>query len=346
MNTVYYKMCVFLSRRSHFGIRTLLLVLLFLKPSPALIDPCVNHTVLNQAWRSIDCTETECSRQLKCDNDLVTRWYRFESSGGWKLPETAVPDYHCSTERPGWLNGSHPTVGQEEVTRTVCFNWAGNRCYSNREIKIKNCSSFLVYELKSTPDCSTAYCTANDSAVSNPCVDHAVLNQPWRSMDCNERGCSGPKCDDKLRQGWYRFQSFGGWQIPETKVTEGHCSTKATGWLEGSHPTMEQGIVTRTVCFSWNGNPCNWVHEIKIKNCNSYFVYELKSLHKCAAYCTDPHTTRTPEPEEQTTREYTDTASAPPPEHSTSGAAGVEGSMSKHEVRIENRRCSMLGCRP
>ncbi|XP_078055451.1 uncharacterized protein LOC144480175 [Mustelus asterias] len=256
------------------------------EPSSALMDPCVNHTVLDQSWRSIDCSETECSGQLKCDDDLVYGWYRFESSGGWKIPDTVVATHHCSTNCSGWLDGLQPTMEQGEVNRTVCFNWGGNRCYWNREIKIKNCSSYLVYELKPTPGCEAAYCTVTDSAVVEPCVNHTVLEHHWRSMHCAETGCGGPKCDNKLNHGWYRFKSSGGWQIPETEVPERHCSTHAPGWLNGSHPTMEQGIVTRTVCLSWNGNACNLVHEIKIKRCNGYFVYELKSLHHCAAYCT------------------------------------------------------------
>ncbi|XP_067882222.1 uncharacterized protein [Heterodontus francisci] len=158
-----------------------------------------------------------------------------------------------------------------------------------------------------------------DSTLTDPCVNHTVLDQPWRSIDCTGTECSGQvKCDDNLAQGWYRFKSSGGWKIPETAVPDFHCSTHVTGWLQGSHPSVEQGEVTRTVCLYWRGNPCHKVHEIKIKNCSSYFVYDLKSSFYCAAYCTDPETAAAEEPEEQTTRESTRGSSSTPAVSGTS----------------------------
>ncbi|XP_078062376.1 uromodulin-like [Mustelus asterias] len=255
---------------------------------PALTDPCKDHTVLDDTWRSADCKEKEYSDKGMCDQQLDEGWYWFKSSGGWKIPETPVAPGHCSTHRSGWLQGSHPTLEQGEVNGTVCFNWDGNPCSWEREIKIKNCSSYFVYELKPTQGCEAAYCTDPNSALTEPCVDHTVLNQPWRSSDCTETECVGQRqCDKDLVYGWYRFNSSGGWKIPETPVAPGHCSTPRPGWLQGSHPTLEQGEVNRTVCFLKDEEMCEWKREIKIKNCSSYFVYELKPTQGCeAAYCT------------------------------------------------------------
>ncbi|XP_078062216.1 uncharacterized protein LOC144488067, partial [Mustelus asterias] len=288
-------------------------------PNSALTDPCVDHTVLNQPWRSSDCTGTECVGQWKCDKDLVYGWYRFNSSGGWKIPETRVAPGHCSTHHPGWLQGSHPTLEQGEVNRTVCFLKDEEMCEWKREIKIKNCSSYFVYELKPTPGCEAAYCTDPNSALTDPCVDHTVLNQPWRSSDCTGTECVGQwKCDKDLVYGWYRFNSSGGWKIPETRVAPGHCSTHHPGWLQGSHPTLEQGEVNRTVCFTEKNNECKWEREIKIKNCNSYFVYELKPTPGCeAAYCTGKSTTR--EAGGKSTGKPTQQSSTVPVDSSTPG---------------------------
>uniref|UniRef100_UPI00398E7F10 uncharacterized protein n=1 Tax=Pristiophorus japonicus TaxID=55135 RepID=UPI00398E7F10 len=229
------------------------------------------------------------------------------SSGGWKIPETEVPEQHCSTVKPGWINGTHPTVGQGEVTRTVCFNYDGNRCNRTLEIKIKNCTSYSVYELKPPPDCNMTYCTVADSVLTDPCVDHTILDQPWRSTDCGETGCiANTQCDQDLDHGWYRFKSSGGWKIPETAVPDYHCSTRAPGWLKGTHPTVGQGEVTGTVCFTWFGSPCYYTREIKIKNCTSYSVYKLNPTHCYAAYCTVPETTSTQGPKKQSTVESTD----------------------------------------
>ncbi|XP_043533706.1 pancreatic secretory granule membrane major glycoprotein GP2-like [Chiloscyllium plagiosum] len=139
--------------------RSLLLILGLLIPASALTDPCASHTVLDQAWRNINCGFLECLIGLICDDHLQQGWYRFNSSGGWKIPEIVIPLSNCSSWSTGWLNGRHPTVLEGEVTRTVCFNWFEDCCYKTQEIKIKNCSSFFVYELKPAPFCPAVYCT-------------------------------------------------------------------------------------------------------------------------------------------------------------------------------------------
>ncbi|XP_078061441.1 uncharacterized protein LOC144487239, partial [Mustelus asterias] len=249
-------------------------------------DPCVKHRVLNQPWRSTNCVGNLCSDSVQCDQSLVLGWYRFKSPGSSTIPETVVPARRCSTHATGWLRGSHPSLREGIVKRTVCFHWSGNTCRWHQEIKIKRCSNFFVYELKKPRVCSLAYCTVSKSF--DPCVKHRVLNQPWRSTNCVGNLCSDSvQCDQSLVLGWYRFKSPGSSTIPETVVPARRCSTHATGWLRGSHPSLREGIVKRTVCFHWSGNTCRWHQEIKIKRCSNFFVYELKKPRVCSlAYCT------------------------------------------------------------
>ncbi|XP_038673422.1 uromodulin-like [Scyliorhinus canicula] len=145
--------------------RSLILLLGCLVMESTLTDPCGNYTVLEQPWRSTDCIEQGCSGQWMCDTDLGKAWYRLKSSGGWKIPENVVPRRRCSTDYPMWLNGSHPTVGEGEVTKTICIH-ANTECVQPLEINIKNCTEYIVYELKPPPHCQAAYCTdpgtAND----------------------------------------------------------------------------------------------------------------------------------------------------------------------------------------
>ncbi|XP_072347400.1 uncharacterized protein [Scyliorhinus torazame] len=139
--------------------KTLLLILGCLNCCHFLsADPCKNHTVLEQPWRSTNCANTDCS-SVQCDNNLLTGWYRFNGPGGSTIPDQLVPVNHCSTSSPGWLNGVHPTLGDGEVTRKVCFHWNGDSCAWNVDIKIKRCSDYFVYYLKKPPFCSLAYCT-------------------------------------------------------------------------------------------------------------------------------------------------------------------------------------------
>ncbi|XP_041038058.1 mucin-5AC-like isoform X6 [Carcharodon carcharias] len=95
---------------------TLLLIPGFLIVDSALTDPCANHTILDQAWRSIYCKWTECTGHWMCDDKLQDGWYQFKSSGGLKIPDTLIPFGYCSTSSSGWLNdpGTIPTLKPEE----------------------------------------------------------------------------------------------------------------------------------------------------------------------------------------------------------------------------------------
>ena len=74
--------------------------------------------------------------------------------------------------------------------------------------------------------------------------------------------------------------------IPEKCVPKRHCGTNATGWLNGKHPTIREGLVTRQVCFHWGRNCCLWKIDIKIRNCGKYYVYQLNRIKFCyLRYC-------------------------------------------------------------
>ena len=86
-------------------------------------------------------------------------WYRMFSPAGSKIPETPVAADHCNTAATGWLNGAHPTILDETVNRTVCFNYSENTCPYENEIKIRNCGDYFLYYLPEVPGCYARYCS-------------------------------------------------------------------------------------------------------------------------------------------------------------------------------------------
>ena len=116
-------------------------------------DGCTNYTVLNEADRA----QGNTIQGAKGDSFLVTGWYRFRGAAGDRMPDKCVPLYRCGTLFPGWLNGTHPTVTEGVVTRTVCYT-SSDCCLHSTIIKLKNCSSYYVYELRSTPSLFSRYC--------------------------------------------------------------------------------------------------------------------------------------------------------------------------------------------
>ena len=96
----------------------------------------------------------------------------------------------------------------------------------------------------------------------------------------------GNKCDNYLTEGWYRFYGRAGKLMASSCVPTHRCDTAFTGWMKGSHPTFDEGVVTRTVCFHGYRDCCYKSVDIDVRSCGSFYVYRLKTLTFCSArYC-------------------------------------------------------------
>ena len=115
------------------------------------------------------------------------------------------------------------------------------------------------------------------------CKNYTVLSEADRAQ-----GNSGltTLCDSSLLKGWYRFQVAAGDRMLDKCLSQYGCGTKRMGWLSGAHPTVPEGVVTRKVCYSSSDGCCQISNNITVKNCSSYFVYELQKPPICdARYC-------------------------------------------------------------
>ncbi|XP_014835021.1 PREDICTED: uromodulin-like, partial [Poecilia mexicana] len=122
------------------------------------IDPCATYTVVNDAWRSTENTDTTI---IHCDRNIAwSGWYRFylgQSSA--QIPEKCVAENRCGTHATLWINGTHPVQLNEIVTRNVFGAWSGS-CFhfASSTIQIKVCSGFYVYKVQLPSSCTLGYC--------------------------------------------------------------------------------------------------------------------------------------------------------------------------------------------
>ena len=101
---------------------------------------------------------------------------------------------------------------------------------------------------------------------------------------------SSSKCDSGLGNNWYRFVEKAGTSMPEICPPRRRCSANAPGWLNGKHPTVEEGEVTRTVCFQYGASCCRWSKDVKVFNCSGFYVYKLPNVPLCyLRYCGKSH---------------------------------------------------------
>ena len=121
--------------------------------------------------------------------------------------------------------------------------------------------------------------------VADPCYHYKNLTDANRKISY-KTPYGLELCDNQLPEGWYRFVGAAGTKMPTTRVRAYRCGTNWSGWLNGIHPTVEGGKVIRTVCFSDRSTGCKYTTKIVVKNCGSYFIYNLFYLSVCYfRYC-------------------------------------------------------------
>lgn len=116
------------------------------------------------------------------------------------------------------------------------------------------------------------------------CHNYTIFSESHRSVSIND---GGRRCDDSMKLTWYRFFGDAGTKMQQTCPTVyGSCSTDIPGWLNGAHPSVNDGEVERTTCWSHANGCCSWSKTIKVRNCGDFFVYHLGPAPVCyAAYC-------------------------------------------------------------
>ena len=121
---------------------------------------------------------------------------------------------------------------------------------------------------------------------ADPCCNYQNLSDANRKSSYVTPIHEPSLCDHLLSEGWYRFVGDAGTKMPTTHVSAYRCGTAFPGWLEGGHPTVEDGEVYKKVCFSDRISGCRDMTKISVKNCGSYFIYKLQQPPSCdSRYC-------------------------------------------------------------
>ena len=116
------------------------------------------------------------------------------------------------------------------------------------------------------------------------CYNYSILNKANREISYTTP-YGNELCDNLLPGGWYRFEGAAGSKMPTTRVPAYKCGTDWSGWLDGAHPTVEDGEVPRTVCFSDRISGCKSTTTIIVKNCGSFHIYYLHKTSCNRRYC-------------------------------------------------------------
>ncbi|XP_078683796.1 von Willebrand factor D and EGF domain-containing protein-like isoform X2 [Branchiostoma floridae x Branchiostoma belcheri] len=125
----------------------------------------------------------------------------------------------------------------------------------------------------------------------DPCEpnEHDSIDDIWRSTGHRTIGLPDSELHDDryvLAEGWYRFVSPAGGEMPTSCVPLESCGTRSPVWMDGTVPAVNQ---TQTVSGCINdGGCCDNMVSLKVKNCGDFLVYKLSPLQFAlnpSAYC-------------------------------------------------------------
>lgn len=121
------------------------------------------------------------------------------------------------------------------------------------------------------------------------CLGAIPLMELERAASFNDGPGKVTKCDTKTNDQWHRFLQPAGTIMPLAPPTQYSCGTDSPGWMMGVLPTVDEGVVPRTACFLWEGDPCTWSTQMQVRNCGAYYVYRLPNPPEtCLRYCAAP----------------------------------------------------------
>ncbi|KAI8500663.1 Oncoprotein-induced transcript 3 protein [Branchiostoma belcheri] len=129
---------------------------------------------------------------------------------------------------------------------------------------------------------------------TDECNNYQELSDPWRSVlnhkpeaQWDDVICDGNDTAVGVDEGWYRFTGEAGDRMPVQAPTMYRCGAHAGVFMNGQHPFIEEGVVTRQACAHYSDNTCYWSWDIKVRACpDGYYVYKLPKPVTCKlAYC-------------------------------------------------------------
>ena len=90
-------------------------------------------------------------------------------------------------------------------------------------------------------------------------------------------------CDSGIGPGWFRFEGSAGIRMQTSFQPTNRCGTRITSWINGGHPSVADGQVSRTVFFYWTRVVVNFQQASKWKivvliMCSMLMAYLLMAV--------------------------------------------------------------------
>ncbi|XP_073252205.1 uncharacterized protein [Porites lutea] len=203
------------------------------------------------------------------------------------VDECSTNDHSCRDVNAVCTN----TVGSYACACKAGYTGDGRTCNDVDECSsgLHSCHKFAL--CTNTIGSYSCSCQQHFNGDGKNCQHSASECQNYQSLNAADRKITYKTwrgfCDRSIIHGWYRFEGAAGTRLPTSCTPGNRCGTHATSWLTNGHPSVADGRVRKRVCFSLNGD-CYYYRcvNIIIRNCGSYYVYELVRTPGCHyRYC-------------------------------------------------------------
>ncbi|KAK3703840.1 hypothetical protein QZH41_012446 [Actinostola sp. cb2023] len=247
--------------------------------------------VATRIRRANPCQEKQCRNGGECifQNNQQDQDYQCKCKPGFSGEQCEEDINECSS-------GAHKCHAKADCTNTDGYYTC--KCKPGYQGDGRTCTDINECSSGAHKCHAKADCTNTDGSYTCKCkpgyygdgytsctddVDDAVECRQYIRLSEGNRRDSHVKSgagtsDDKLSPGWHRFVGAAGSRMADTCVPKYRCDTNAPGWLSGGQPNVQDGMVSRKVCFNWSGNCCHSYKTIMVRNCGSFYVYKLITL--------------------------------------------------------------------
>ncbi|XP_066271796.1 SCO-spondin-like [Branchiostoma lanceolatum] len=243
---------------------------------------CGESVTVNGGWSdwgpwspcSVTCGVGEETRDRTCTNPAP-------ANGGADCVGLAQEAQACDTGVSCSVNGGWSDWGPWSPCSVTCGVGEETRDRTCTNPAPANGGADCVGLAQEAQACDTGV------SCSDPCSDYIVLNETSRNVQQVNDG-TADNCDREFNGEWYRFMGPAGNVMPtEAPPSVFRCGTDAPMWMNGQHPTLADGEVSRQACAYWSGNTCRWHTTIQVRACSAgYFVYKLPAAPACSlVYC-------------------------------------------------------------
>ncbi|KAK3728377.1 hypothetical protein QZH41_006206, partial [Actinostola sp. cb2023] len=147
-------------------------------------EECSSYTIINDETRNVNYVN---SGTPKCDNNIITKWYRLTGASGVRMPTTCVPGKSCGTEASGWMPEPHPTVANGISAVAVHYSFKNKCKYSAANIRFPDSNGQYKCELLDT----TVHETPRKQT-SNDNFHHFAIQTKCFSKPCENNGVCMP----------------------------------------------------------------------------------------------------------------------------------------------------------